>query len=58
MKQGDRKTLTGRFIVKDKYPHKDWVYFIWLDYTNKTSWSKFQERKAKGLVSVKDKIGG
>lgn len=58
MKQGDRKTPIGTFIVKDKYPHKDWAYFIWLDYPNKTSWAKFQERKAKGLVSVKDKIGG
>lgn len=58
MKQGDRKTPIGSFLVKDKYPHKDWAYFIWLDYPNKSSWAKFKERKAKGLLSANDKIGG
>lgn len=58
MQEGDYKTPEGVFGVRDKYPHKNWKYFIWIDYPNEESWSRFKERKAEGTISDDAKIGG
>jgi len=58
MMQGDRKTPEGTFIILSKRKHEKWNKFILLDYPNKKSWEKFNQRKAKGLIPGKATIGG
>lgn len=58
MQEGDYKTPEGTFGVKSKYGHKNWKYFIWIDYPNEESWSKFKKRKAEGTIDDSAKIGG
>ncbi len=58
MQEGDFKTPEGIFGVRDKYGHKSWKYFIWIDYPNEESWSKFKKRKADGTIDESAKIGG
>jgi murein L,D-transpeptidase YafK len=58
MEQGDYKTPEGTFGVRSKYGHKSWKYFIWIDYPNEASWSKFNKRKANGIIGKNAKIGG
>lgn len=58
MQEGDYKTPEGTFGVRSKYGHKNWKYFIWIDYPNEESWSKFKKRKADGTIDDKAKIGG
>lgn len=57
-KEGDRRTPEGKFGIRDKYPHKSWSKFIWIDYPNATSWERFNKRKAEGLISEGETIGG
>lgn len=58
MQEGDYKTPEGVFGIRDKYPHKNWNYFIWIDYPNKESWKRFEQRKKDGLIPEDAKIGG
>lgn len=58
MQEGDGKTPEGKFGIRSMYAHKSWSYFIWVDYPNATSWSRFNERKKKGTLDKKAKIGG
>lgn len=58
MQEGDGKTPEGIFGVRSMYPHKSWSYFIWIDYPNQQSWSKFNERKKKGDIEQSATIGG
>lgn len=56
--EGDGCTPEGTFGVRSKYAHKSWSYFIWIDYPNKESWSKFNNRKASGEIESNASIGG
>lgn len=56
--EGDGCTPEGTFGVRSKYAHKSWSYFIWVDYPNKESWSKFNRRKANGEIEKNATIGG
>jgi murein L,D-transpeptidase YafK len=58
MQEGDYKTPEGTFGVRSKYPHGSWKYFIWIDYPNEESWTKFNKRKADGTIGKNAKIGG
>jgi murein L,D-transpeptidase YafK len=58
MQEGDYKTPEGVFGIRDKYPHKSWKYFIWIDYPNEESWERFEQRKADGTISDDARIGG
>lgn len=57
-KEGDKRTPEGNFNVRDKYPHKKWSKFIWIDYPNKDSWKKFNKLKAEGIIKDGETIGG
>lgn len=56
--EGDGCTPEGTFKIRSKYPHKSWSYFVWIDYPNKESWKKFNERKANGEIAKGASIGG
>ena len=56
--QGDRRTPEGSYTFRDKYPHKDWHKFIWIDYPNEESWRRFRERTASGEIDADADIGG
>lgn len=56
--EGDRKTPEGTFTFRDKYPHKDWHKFVWVDYPNEESWQKFKQRKKDGIIPNDARIGG
>ena len=58
MMEGDGKTPEGKFGIRSMYAHKNWSYFIWVDYPNGTSWERFKSRKKKGIISKSAKIGG
>lgn len=58
MQEGDYKTPEGVFGIRDKYPHKSWKYFIWIDYPNAESWKRFEQRKKDGTIDKSAKIGG
>lgn len=58
MQEGDYKTPEGVFGIRDKYPHKNWHYFVWIDYPNAESWKRFEKRKKDGIISEDAKIGG
>ncbi len=57
-KEGDKRTPEGVFGVRDKYPHRSWEKFIWIDYPNAESWKKFNKRKANGIIKDGETIGG
>lgn len=57
MQEGDRKTPEGWFKVVAKKNHSTWERFILLDYPNATSYERFKERKAKGLIPQNASIG-
>ena len=57
MREGDKRTPDGNFKVILKKIHQKWGPELLLDYPNKTSVQKFNERKAKGLVPKTAKIG-
>ncbi len=56
--QGDRRTPEGVFTFRDKYPHREWHKFVWVDYPNAESRRRFQERKRSGAIPVSASIGG
>ena len=57
MREGDKRTPDGEFKVVLKKIHQKWGPELLLDYPNKTSVKKFNERKAKGLLSKTARIG-
>ncbi|MBC8756526.1 L,D-transpeptidase [Kordia sp. YSTF-M3] len=57
-KEGDKRTPEGVFGMRDKYPHRNWSKFIWIDYPNADSWKKFNQRKADGIIKDGETIGG
>ncbi len=57
MKEGDKRTPEGNFKVILKKIHPKWGPELLLDYPNDISYQKFNDRKAKGLISKAAKIG-
>ncbi len=57
MREGDKRTPDGSFKVILKKIHKKWGPELLLDYPNPTSFQRFKERKAKGLLPKSAKIG-
>jgi murein L,D-transpeptidase YafK len=57
MRQGDRRTPDGSFKVILKKINKDWGPELLLNYPNDSSYEKFRERKAEGLIPRTAKIG-
>ena len=58
MMEGDKKTPEGTFRIISKRPHEKWHKMLMLDYPNKESWTKFNERKSNGEIPRNAKIGG
>jgi len=56
--EGDGCTPEGRFRIRDKYPHRKWTYFIWLDYPNDDSRAKHKKAKREGKIPQDAEIGG
>lgn len=56
--QGDRRTPEGLFTFRDKYPHREWHKFVWVDYPNAESRRRFNERKRTGAIPANAAIGG
>lgn len=56
--QGDRRTPEGTFHIMNKYKHSKWSRFMMIDYPNKESFEKFNQRKAQGLIPPNAQIGG
>jgi len=57
MMAGDRKTPEGIYHIVSKRPHEKWDKIMDLDYPTPADVSKFNERKAKGLIPANAKIG-
>ncbi len=57
MWEGDKRTPTGKFKVVLKKIHPKWGPELLLDYPNDESFRRFNERKAKGIIPAKAKIG-
>ncbi len=58
LQQGDQCTPEGSFKMRDKYPHKSWTKFIWINYPTSDSWKKHKKAKADGTLPQNAKIGG
>lgn len=58
MQEGDGKTPEGKFAVRAMYAHKSWSYFIWFDYPNEVSRTRFNQRKKSGAIPADATIGG
>jgi len=58
MKEGDGATPEGEFGIRSMYPHKNWSYFIWIDYPNEESWKRFRKRKSDGTIESNATVGG
>ena len=56
--EGDRNTPEGTFKITAKRIHNKWDRFLSIDYPNKESWEKFNQRKNRGEIPVSAKIGG
>jgi murein L,D-transpeptidase YafK len=57
MREGDRRTPTGKFKIILKKIHPQWGPELLLDYPNVESYKRFNDRKAKGLIPRNAKIG-
>lgn len=56
--EGDGCTPEGTFGIRSMYAHKSWKYFIWIDYPNAESWTRFNKRKSDGDIPSDATIGG
>jgi murein L,D-transpeptidase YafK len=56
--EGDGCTPEGVFGIRSKYSHRSWKYFIWIDYPNRESWTKFKTGKTNGEIPSSATIGG
>jgi len=57
MIMGDRKTPEGTYHIVAKRPHEKWNKIMDLDYPTPVDVSKFDERKAQGIIPKDAKIG-
>ncbi|MES2429992.1 MAG: L,D-transpeptidase [Bacteroidota bacterium] len=57
MREGDKKTPDGNFKVILKKIHQKWGPELLLNYPNGESIQKFNDRKARGLITPNAKIG-
>lgn len=55
--QGDRRTPEGVFHISNKRLDARWSRFMLLDYPNETSWTRFRDRQARGLIPASASIG-
>jgi murein L,D-transpeptidase YafK len=55
--EGDLCTPEGVFRIRDRYPHRAWTKFLWLDYPNAASWRKFSRAKRRGEIPQSATIG-
>ncbi|MCX6352320.1 MAG: L,D-transpeptidase [Bacteroidetes bacterium] len=58
LKEGDGCTPEGVFHIRNKYPHKSWSYFMWVDFPTKESLAKHNKAKKEGKLKPDDTIGG
>jgi len=58
LRQGDGCTPEGVFKVRDLYPHRSWLKFIWLNYPTNESWEKHNQVKREGKIESNAGIGG
>jgi murein L,D-transpeptidase YafK len=56
--EGDRRTPEGTFRITQKKQHAKWGCFLLLDYPNRESISRFNQRKKEGLIPSHARIGG
>ena len=56
--EGDRCTPEGTFKIAAKRPHQKWCRFIALDYPNRESIERFNERKRRGEIPASATPGG
>ena len=56
--EGDKNTPEGNFKISAKRVHDKWHRFLTIDYPNKESWEKFNNRKARGEIPSSARIGG
>jgi murein L,D-transpeptidase YafK len=56
--EGDRLTPNGHFRITFKKPHKEWGFFLLLDYPTPESYARFKQRKQNGQIPKTAKIGG
>ena len=57
MKEGDKRTPTGKFKIILKKIHPKWGPELLLDYPTNESYQRFNDRKAKGVIPKTAKIG-
>lgn len=57
-REGDRRTPEGGFHIRDLYRHRQWRYFIWIDYPTPESWIKHNQAKTRGEIPQSATIGG
>ena len=55
LQEGDSCTPEGDFYIINKYPHKNWSKFIWINYPTKDLWRKHEKAKAKGIITKTQK---
>lgn len=56
--QGDKNTPEGIFHISTKRVHEKWCRFLSIDYPNKESHEKFNQRKQRGEIPANANIGG
>jgi murein L,D-transpeptidase YafK len=57
MREGDKRTPTGKFKIILKKYHPKWGPELLLDYPNDESYRRFNERKQKGQIPKTARIG-
>jgi murein L,D-transpeptidase YafK len=57
MIEGDRKTPEGEYKIVSKRPHEKWGQIMLIDYPTPADQAKFKDRKSKGLIPSKARIG-
>ncbi len=57
MYEGDKRTPNGKFKIIQKKINPKWGMELLLDYPNDESVRRFNERKSKGLIPKKARIG-
>lgn len=58
LREGDECTPEGVFGIRERYPHRKWSKFIWIDYPNDDSRAKHARAKAEGRIPGDAGIGG
>jgi murein L,D-transpeptidase YafK len=56
--QGDKNTPEGTFRITVKRVHEKWCRFMAIDYPNRESYEKFNQRKQRGEIPANANIGG